>query len=111
VNEISEPSTKIKKQWKELQVKSNVEIFRIISQPFMSNMDIQKVIGCSPAQASRIRSNIEKDVLKENKIMPRKGYSKTSRVLDKLGLSLDDIHRLAKLEIELENKRGSDRAK
>jgi len=82
---------------------SYLELYKIISKQWASIEEIRKIANCGRDSAIKIRNNIEKEIIKNGKVLPS---GKTivvpmKNVVDYLGLDLNYIIEMANTELNL----------
>ena len=85
---------------------SYLELFQVISKPWASIKEISLIANCGRDTAIKIRNNIEKEIIKDGKRLP-KGKTivvPTKKVIEYLGLDLDYIVNMANNEAKLNNR-------
>ena len=70
---------------------SYLELFKIISKPWASIKEISLIANCGRDTAIRIRNNIENEIIKDGKRIPKSKtiVVPTKKVIEYLGLDLD----------------------
>ena len=81
---------------------SYLELFHLISKPWASINEIRLIANCGRDSAIKIRNNIENNLKKEGKLLPK---SKTivvpmKYVIDYLGLDVNYIMNMAQNELK-----------
>ena len=87
---------------------SYLELFKIISKPWASIKEISLIANCGRNTAIRIRNNIENEIIKDGKRIPKSKtiVVPTKKVIEYLGLDLDYIINMANTEMELNSNRA-----
>ena len=77
-----------------------LDLYKIISQPWISVTDISKIARCSRDTALKIRHTIEEDIIKSGKRLPecKTKYVPTRLVLDYLSFDVNNIMEMAEHE-------------
>lgn len=86
------------------------ELFSLISTPWCSTKEIKQIARCGRDTANKIRKNIEKEIQKDGKKLPRAKTIcvPTQKVVEYLGLDIEYIKEMAKTEAQLKiNNRTS----
>lgn len=79
---------------------SSIELFKLISQPWATVKDIQKIAHCGRDVATKIRSEIEQSILNNGKNVPnsKEKIVPMTYVVDYLGLDFERISLIAQHE-------------
>ena len=80
-----------------------LEMFNIISKPWLSANDIMEVANCGRCAATKIRNEIEEEVIKQGKRIPQSSpiVVPTTMVLNYLNLDEEYIYDMAKKQKEI----------
>lgn len=80
---------------------SNIELFKIISQQWVTTKDICVLACCKETKASAIKKEIATQILHEGKAIPNSRVIPMSRVIKYLNIDEKRIVKNAKLEAEI----------
>lgn len=87
---------------------SYLELYHLISKPWVSIKEIGLIANCGRDSAIRIRNMIREDIIKNGKKLPisKTIVVPTNKVIELLGLDMDYIINMANTEIRLNNNRA-----
>lgn len=80
---------------------SNLMKLRTLSKQWAGVQDIMILADCGENKASKIRREIEQEILAEGKTLPRDKVVPMARAVKWLGLNEDRIIKYAKIEAEM----------
>lgn len=80
-----------------------LKMFDIISKPWLSTDDIMEIANCGKSTATKIRNEIEEEVIKQGKRIPQSSpiVVPTTMVLNYLDLDEQYIYDMAKKQKEI----------
>lgn len=81
---------------------SNITLFNLISQPYVGSQEIKTIAQVGINKANEIRKQI-KEKYCQNMLLPRNKIP-TKYLLEELKIKPNDIHKLAKMEKELQHE-------
>lgn len=82
---------------------SYLQLFKLILNPWCSTNEIRQIAMCGRNTAIKIRNNIESEIQKSGKMLPKAKtiFVPTQKVVEYLGLDLDYIKEMAKTEEQI----------
>ena len=88
---------------------SYLELYYVISKPWVSIKEIGLIANCGRDSAIKIRNMIEEEIIKDGKKLPsgKTIVVPTKKVIEYLGLDLDYIINMANIEVNLNSNRAS----
>lgn len=86
---------------------SYTELYKIISKPWINTQEIKKICQCGEKKATKVRKDIEEEVLNSGKHLPNSVIKvvPTPLVLKYLNISEHYVFEMAKKEQVLNNKK------
>jgi len=86
---------------------TSIELFSLISKPWASVTDIQKIATCGKDSATKIRNKIKNDILKSGKNIPnaKEKIVPMKSIIEYLDIDIDYIANMAKNEIQINERR------
>lgn len=89
---------------------SYTELYKIISKPWINTQEIKLICQCGEKKATKIRKEIEEEVISSGKYLPNSVIKvvPTPLVLKYLNISEHYVFEMAKKEQSLDNKKSSE---
>lgn len=86
---------------------SNLELFSILSKPWLNVNDIMKIGNCGKKKATEIRNSIEYEYIKNGKKLPSSKYKviPNTEVIQYFNLDIDFIYHMAEKEKNIYERR------
>lgn len=90
---------------------TNQELLEIANKMWSGNKEIMALCGCGQSKAAEIRHQIEKQILKEGKLLPGNNVVPTKRVLKNFGINIKDLEETVMRELRIKNASAGTDAK
>lgn len=86
---------------------TSIELFSLISKPWASVTDIQKIASCGKESATNIRNTIKSNILKSGKNIPnaKEKIVPMKSVVEYLDIDIEYITTMAKNEVQLQERK------
>lgn len=81
-----------------------LQVEKIISKTYLNALDVSVICGISISQARKHIKAVENEMKQKGLILPKRANVPTERILKRLGLSIELIHREAEIERRKSNE-------